>query len=111
MLMHFARIRHLKRRIITVPVMTPKLSSFWLYFVTSTSYPLAKNLIDSMKVDVIAEKNDLAERLHIDLIPYDEAIKIAFDKIEQNLVLSSWNDAITTHSVAKGVHSHSQRPN
>jgi uncharacterized protein YbjT (DUF2867 family) len=110
MLMHFARIRHLKRRIWTVPVMTPKLSSFWLYFVTSTSYPLAKNLVESMKVDVIAEKNDLAERLKIDLIPYDEAIKIAFDKIEQNLVLSSWNDAISTNIFSKGIHKHIQIP-
>jgi uncharacterized protein YbjT (DUF2867 family) len=33
----------------TVPVMTPKLSSLWLYFVTSTSYRLASALVSSMK--------------------------------------------------------------
>jgi uncharacterized protein YbjT (DUF2867 family) len=110
MLLHFAKIRRLKRTIWTVPVMTPKLSSYWLYFVTSTSYSLAKNLVDSMKVDVIAEKNDLAERLHIDLMPYDDAIKIAFDKIEQNLVLSSWNDAVSTNIFAKGIYKHIQIP-
>jgi uncharacterized protein YbjT (DUF2867 family) len=94
MLLQFAQVRGLKRWIITVPVMTPKLSSYWLYFVTSTSYPLAKNLVESMKVDVVAEPNDLAERLHIRLISYKEAIQIAFDNIEQNLVLSSWKDAL-----------------
>ncbi|MGM0619816.1 MAG: NAD(P)H-binding protein, partial [Bacteroidota bacterium] len=41
MLMKFAKVRNLKRTIIQVPVMTPKLSSYWLYFVTSTSYKLA----------------------------------------------------------------------
>jgi uncharacterized protein YbjT (DUF2867 family) len=101
MMLQFAGVRKLKRRIWTVPVMTPKLSSYWLYFMTSTSYPLAKNLVDSMKVDVIAEKNDLPERLHVKLIPYKESIKMAFEKIEQNLVLSTWNDAINT-SVFKG---------
>ena len=94
MLLEFAAERGLKRRIITVPVMTPKLSSYWLYFVTSTSYALAKNLVDSMSVDVVAEPNDLKDRLGIQPVPYREAIRIAFDKIEQNLVLSSWKDAM-----------------
>ncbi|MCD0487603.1 DUF2867 domain-containing protein [Pedobacter sp. MC2016-14] len=94
MLLQFAEVRGLKRHILMVPVMTPRLSSYWLYFVTSTSYALAKNLVDSMRVDVVAVTNNLSEKLHIDLIPYKRAVAIAFDKIEQNLVLSSWSDAI-----------------
>jgi len=93
MLEQFAKVRGLKRKILIVPVFSPKLSSYWLYFVTATSYPLAKNLVDSMKIDVIPEHNHLAETLNIDLIPYQEAIAMAFEKIEQNLVLSSWNDS------------------
>jgi len=50
MLQQYAEQRDFKNWIITVPVMTPKLSSYWLYFVTSTSYKLALNLVDSMKV-------------------------------------------------------------
>lgn len=110
MLLHFAKARKLKRKVIIVPVFTPRLSSYWLYFVTSTSYALAKNLVDSMKVDVIAEKNDLAERLHIELIPYDEAIQMAFEKIEQNLVLSSWNDAGDNRIFKKGLAKHIEIP-
>lgn len=99
MMLQFAEVRGLKRHIITVPVMTPRLSSYWLYFVTSTSYALAKNLVDSMRVDVVAQPNDLSKQLNITLIPYKKAIAIAFDKIEQNLVLSSWKDAYGgTHS-------------
>lgn len=94
MLLRFAEVRGLQRKIITVPVMTPKLSSYWLYFVTSTSYSLAKNLVDSMRVDVVAEPNNLAEQCGVQLISYEDAIRIAFDKIEQNLVLSSWKDAM-----------------
>jgi len=93
MLLGFAEARGLKRYIYTVPVMTPRLSSYWLYLVTSTSFVLAKNLVDSMGVDVVAQPNDLCQRLGVQPISYQRAIQIAFDKIEQNLVLSSWKDA------------------
>ncbi len=95
MLLEYAKIRGLKRKIITIPVMSPRFSSYWLYFVTSTSYPLAKNLVDSMKVDVVAEPNNLAERLNIHVFSYCEAIRMAFDKIKQNDVLSSWFDSFS----------------
>ena len=96
MLLRFAKIRGLKRSIFIVPVMTPRLSSYWLYFVTSTSYVLAKNLVNSMKVEVICKPNNLAQLLNIALLDYETSIKLAFDKIEQNQVLSSWKDAQTS---------------
>ena len=65
MLLRFAKVRGLKRWIGIVPVMTPKLSSYWLYFITSTSYSLAQNLVDSMKVEVICRENNLKELLGI----------------------------------------------
>lgn len=96
MLLQYAEVRGLKRYIYMVPVMTPKLSSYWLYFITSTTYSLAQNLVDSMKIDVIAKKNTLAEDLGIHLFSYKEAIRQAFDKIKQNDVLSSWYDSFTS---------------
>ncbi len=102
MLLRFAKIRGLKRRIVIVPVMTPKISSYWLYFVTATSYALAKNLVNSMKVEVICKPNNLAEMLSINLIDFDTSIKLAFDKIEQNQVLSSWKDAQTSDIFREG---------
>jgi len=93
MLLEFAEERKLKRTIWTIPIMTPRLSSYWLYFVTSTSYPLAINLVNSMKIDVICRPNNLAEKLNIQLIPYRTAVQMAFAKIEKNLVSSSWKDA------------------
>ena len=93
LLLKYAKVRGLKRWIFTVPVMTPRLSSYWLYFITSTSYSLAVNLVSSMKVDVIANENKLAEELGIGLIPYEKAVELAFQRIGQNMVLSSWKDA------------------
>jgi len=103
MLLRFAKIRGLKRRIVIVPVMTPKISSYWLYFVTATSFALAKNLVNSMKVEVICKPNNLATLLGIKLIDYDTSIQLAFDKIEQNQVLSSWKDAQTSNIFSNGI--------
>ena len=103
MLLNFAAIRGLKRRILVVPVMTPRLSSYWLYFVTATSYALAKNLVNSMKNEVICQPNQLASTLGIRLLDYNTAIRLAFDKIEQNQVISSWKDAQTSSVLQKGL--------
>lgn len=102
MLLRFAKIRGLKRTIVIVPVMTPKISSYWLYFVTATSYALAKNLVNSMKIEVTCKPQNLAALLAIKLIDYDTSIKLAFDKIEQNQVLSSWKDAQTSKLFSSG---------
>lgn len=94
MLQGFASVRGLRRFIWTVPVMTPRLSSYWLYFVTSTSYMLASSLVDSMKVEVVAvNSTELNEMLGIVPLSYKESIKIAFEKIEQNEIVSSWKDS------------------
>lgn len=98
MLLGYARARGLRRWIVSIPVMTPRLSSYWLYFVTSTTYPLAVNLVNSMKIDVVARDNQLAEMLDIDTMGYEESVRLAFQKIEQNLVVSSWKDALVTSS-------------
>jgi uncharacterized protein YbjT (DUF2867 family) len=102
MLLQFAKVRGLKRTIVIVPVMTPRISSYWLYFVTSTSFALAKNLVNSMKVEVICKPNNLASLLNIDLIDYKTSIQQAFDKIGQNQVLSSWKDAQTSSLFSEG---------
>jgi len=103
MLTGFARVRGLKRRVWVVPVMTPKLSSYWLYFITSTSYKLAVNLVDSMKVEVVCRPNDLARMLNITLIRYEDAVRLAFDRIEQHDVLSSWTDALSGDKLSQGL--------
>lgn len=103
MLLVFASIRKLKRTIWVVPVMTPKLSSYWLYFITSTSYRLAVNLVNSMKIEVICAENDLKTLLQIELLSYKDAVKLAFDRIAQQEIVSSWTDALSSHTLEKGI--------
>jgi uncharacterized protein YbjT (DUF2867 family) len=96
MLLRFAKVRKLKRFIYILPIMTPKLSSYWLFFVTSISYKLAIALVDSMKVEVICKDNRINDLLGIRPISYQESLERSFKKIEQNEVISSWRDSLVS---------------
>lgn len=96
MLLNFAKVRGLKRVIFTLPVMTPKLSSYWLYFITSTSYNLAKALVGSMKIEVVCRPESLAQIKSITQIQpfsYETALKRTLAKIQSNEIISSWKDS------------------
>lgn len=93
MLLGFAKSRNLKRWIFTLPIMTPRLSSYWLFFVTSTSYKLAIALVDSMKVEVICKDQDINALLKMQPISYQEALTKAFAKVDSNQIVSSWKDS------------------
>jgi uncharacterized protein YbjT (DUF2867 family) len=109
-LLKFAKVRNLKRKIITVPVMTPRFSSYWLYIITSVSYTLTSHLVNSMSVEVICQENELTAKLGIELIEYEEAIKLAFGKIQNEGVESSWMDAQTSDVLEKGISQLSEVP-
>ena len=93
MLLMLGEVRGLKRYIFTVPVMTPRLSSYWLYFVTSTTYSLAIALVDSMKIEVICRDDELAKILGIQPMTYREALERTFAKVDSNQIMSSWKDS------------------
>ena len=103
MLLDFAKIRNLKRRIWTIPLMTPKLSSYWLYFVTSTSYKLAKSLVESMKVEVVCRNNEINQILGVQPISYKEALTKAFDRIDNNDIASSWKDSYSSSEISMNI--------
>lgn len=93
LLLRFARVRALKRWIFTVPVLTPKLSSYWLYFVTSASFPLAQALVESLKTNAVCKETSLQTLFPFKLFTFEEAVRKAFQVIEEDQVPSSWKDA------------------
>ena len=110
MLLEFANIRGLKRHIITIPVMTPKLSSYWLYFVTSTSYKLATTLVNSMGIEIIGNPSNINQLLNIEPVTYKKAVKNAFKKIQQNSIVSSWKDSFISSALQSDLHKHINIP-
>ena len=97
MLLGLAAQRGYRRWITTVPVLTPRLSSWWLYLVTSTSFSLAQSLVESLKNDTVADPaRSIARAVPHQCMSYREALALAFQRIEQNEVVSSWSDAMSS---------------
>ena len=96
MLLGFAKAKKLKRWIWTVPVMTPKLSSYWLYFITSTSFKLASALVSSMKVEVVCKDTRINDLLDIKPMTYEQALSRALIKVDEDKVASSWKDSLVS---------------
>ncbi len=96
MLLAFAEVRKLKRLVLPVPLLTPRLSSYWLYFVTSTSFPLARSLVDSLTHDMTCGEDRIRRLVDIERIPYRDAVARAFSVISEQRVPSSWIDSLAT---------------
>lgn len=110
MMLQFAEERGYKRYIVTVPVLTPRLSSYWLYFVTSVSYSLARHLVDSMKNEVVAAPSAINSIVPIEPLTYRQAVRLAFDKIAQNAVVSSWKDSLAASNYQVNINDFVQVP-
>lgn len=110
MLERYAKIRGLRRYIINVPVLTPRLSSYWLYFVTSTNFALASTLVESMRNQTICKDFAIKEVIPHECLTYDDSVRKALAKIEQNHVLSSWRDAMVRSSLNPNLQEYIQVP-
>ncbi|MBO2008880.1 SDR family oxidoreductase [Hymenobacter negativus] len=97
MLLGLAAERGYKRWIVTVPVLTPRLSSWWLYLVTSTTFSLAQSLVESLKNDTVCDPaRSISQVIPHEPMSYRAALALAFQRIEQNEVVSSWSDAVSS---------------
>lgn len=103
MLLGYARVRGLKRYIFITPFMTPRLSSYWLYFVTSTNYKLAQALVSSMKVDVVARNDKINKLTGIEPFSYTTALERTLSKIEAHEIVSSWKDSYVSSVGSKSL--------
>jgi uncharacterized protein YbjT (DUF2867 family) len=92
----YARQRGLKRWIIPVPVLTPRLSSLWLGLVTPLFARVGKKLIDSVRHDTVV--TDGRARQVFDLQPRGirEAIARALNNEDQEFARTRWSDALSS---------------
>lgn len=93
MMLQLANERGFKRKIIVVPVFTPRLSSYWLYFLTSTNYRLASTLVNSLKSEAIAANEEIKQIFPHVSLTYRAAIKRALSRDENERLSVSWRDA------------------
>ena len=97
MLTFYAEVRGLRRWLVPVPVLTPKLSSYWVHFVTPIPAAIARPLIAGLRNEIIV-RDDLARRLFPQIHPLDyrSAVKLALEKLDTHAVETAWSDALST---------------
>jgi hypothetical protein len=81
---------------IPVPVLTPRLSSYWVNLVTPVPRGIAKPLIDSLKHEVVCSEHAIAEYVpdpEGGLLGYDTAVQFALAKIRDAQVQTRWSNA------------------
>jgi uncharacterized protein YbjT (DUF2867 family) len=97
MMMTYADVRGLRRTMIPVPVLTPRLSSYWVHLMTPAPAAVARPLIEGLRNEVVVH-DDAARRLFPDITPMDyrAAVELALARIESNTVETAWSDALVS---------------
>ena len=97
MMLTYARLRGLRRFIIPVPLLTPRLSSYWVHLVTPIPSAIAQPLIQGLGVEVIVT-DDRAHRLFPQITPmdYETAVARALASLDASEVETSWSDALAS---------------
>ncbi len=101
MMMGYARLRKLRRWLVPVPFLTPRLSSYWVHLVTPIPAEIARPLIEGLRNEVIV-RNDSARTLFPRIVPvsYAEAVRRALVKLDGANVETAWSDALTSSRLA-----------
>ncbi|MEJ2012016.1 MAG: SDR family oxidoreductase [Anaerolineales bacterium] len=97
MLSGYARVRGLRRWIIPVPVLTPRLSSYWVHWVTPIPATIARPLIEGLRNEVVV-RDDLARRTfpEIKLLRFEQAVQEALSNVQAGALETAWSDALST---------------
>jgi uncharacterized protein YbjT (DUF2867 family) len=97
MMMGYARVRGLQRKLLPVPVLTPRLSSYWVHIVTPIPASISRPLIEGLRNEVIVR-----DATHQHIFPgihplgYQEAVELALGDLDAHAVETSWSDALVT---------------
>ncbi len=90
----YADIRRLRRLILTVPVLTPRLSAYWINLVTPVPASIAFPLVEGLKSEMVCENEEAQRLMPIPLTPFREAVTRALRATDERRVSTRWTGAI-----------------
>ena len=94
MMRTYARLRGLRRVMIPVPVLTPRLSSYWVSLVTPVPAGIARPLIEGLRNEVIVRDPRPATAFGLEPASYETALQAAFDRTDRHAGASTWFDSL-----------------
>ena len=97
MMTGYAMARGLRRHLLAVPVLTPRLSSYWVHLVTPIPANIAQPLIKGLGNEVVVHDAS-ARGLFPAILPmdYQTAVRLALEKVDAHGVETAWTDALTS---------------
>ncbi len=96
----YCKARGLRRVFIPTRLLSPRLSSAWLCLLTSTSYHLARSLVDSLTHETVCRDHRIRQIIPMQLLTYRQAVDLALARIAQNRVPSSWIDSLAAGTLS-----------
>jgi uncharacterized protein YbjT (DUF2867 family) len=94
MMRTYARLRSMRRLMIPVPVLTPRLSSYWVSLVTPIPSSIARPLIEGLRNEVVVRRPEPAAAYGIAPMPFETAVQRAIDRRDRHDVETTWFDSL-----------------
>ena len=103
LMLGYAKARGLRRMLLPVPVLTPRLSSYWIHWMTPIPAPISKALAEGLRNEVVVT-NALAKRLfpHIEPQDFASAIGRVTQDLDEGRIDTSWSDAAGVSDRSEG---------
>jgi len=101
MMRTYARLRGLRRLMIPVPVLTPRLSSYWVNLISPVPAAIARPLIEGLRNEVVVHDSGPATAFDLHPLPYVKALGRAIDRTDPSGVESTWFDALAARDGAR----------
>jgi hypothetical protein len=94
MMQTYARLRGMRRLMIPVPVLTPRLSSYWCNLVTPVPGSIARPLIEGLRNEVVVRDPRPAAAFAVEVTPFELAVRRAIERIDGHDVETTWFDSL-----------------
>jgi uncharacterized protein YbjT (DUF2867 family) len=93
----YAEVRGLKRWMVPVPVLTPRLSSYWVNLVTPIPAVIARPLVEGLRNEnIVHDPNALQLFPHIQPVSYRTSVERALAALQASNIETAWSDALGT---------------
>jgi hypothetical protein len=90
----YARLRGMRRLMLPVPVLTPRLSSYWCSLVTPVPAGIARPLIEGLRNEVIVRDPEPSRAFEVETTPFELAVERAIDRTDRHDVETTWFDSL-----------------
>ncbi len=91
----YARQRGLRRLMIPVPLLTPRLSSLWLGLTTPVYARVGRKLVESIRNATVVRSGDARRVFEIEPVGMSESIRLAIRNEDQRFAATRWSDAVS----------------